>query len=68
MIALNRNTKVFVSKDPADIMASYDTLFAKTKAQFEKDPFSNHSVRGTTRNSLFRVGLKVVWWLGRVQA
>lgn len=42
MIALNRNTKVFVSKDPTDMRASYDTLFSKAKKQFEKDPFSGH--------------------------
>lgn len=42
MIALNRRTKIFVSKDPADMRASYDTLFHKAKTIFEKDPFSGH--------------------------
>jgi transposase len=42
MIALNLRTKIFVSKDPADMRASYDTLFMKTKTIFEKDPFSGH--------------------------
>lgn len=42
MIALNRRTKIFVSKDPADMRASYDTLFGKAKSIFEKDPFSGH--------------------------
>lgn len=42
MIALNRRTKVFVSKDPTDMRASYDTLFQKAKTIFEKDPFSGH--------------------------
>lgn len=42
MIALNRRTKIFVSKDPADMRASYDTLFSKAKTIFEKDPFSGH--------------------------
>lgn len=42
MIALNRRTKIFVSKDPADMRASYDRLFNKAKTIFEKDPFSGH--------------------------
>lgn len=42
MIAFNRRTKVFVSKDPADMRASYDTLFQKAKTIFEADPFSGH--------------------------
>ena len=42
MIALNRRTKIFISKDPADMRASYDTLFRKSKEIFEKDPFSGH--------------------------
>lgn len=42
MIALNRRTKIFVSKDPADMRASYDTLFQKSKAIFDRDPFSGH--------------------------
>jgi transposase len=42
MIALNRRTKIYVSKDPADMRASYDTLFQKAKTIFDKDPFSGH--------------------------
>lgn len=42
MIALNRRTKIFVSKDPADMRASYDTLFKKVKSILDKDPFSGH--------------------------
>ena len=42
MIALNRRTKIFVSKDPSDMRASFDTLFEKTKITLEKDPFSGH--------------------------
>lgn len=42
MLAFNRRTKIFVSKDPADMRASYDTLFRKAKTQLEKDPFSGH--------------------------
>ena len=42
MIALNRRTRIFVSKDPADMRASYDTLFRKSKEIFDQDPFSGH--------------------------
>lgn len=42
MIALNRRTKIFVSKEATDMRASYDSLFEKVKTQLEKDPFSGH--------------------------
>jgi transposase len=42
MIALNRRTKVFLSKEPADMRASYDTLFARVKDLIKEDPFSGH--------------------------
>lgn len=42
MIALNRRTKIFVSREPTDMRASYDSLFARTKGTFQKDPFSGH--------------------------
>ncbi len=42
MIALNRRTKIYVSKDPADMRASYDSLFHKAKTIFTKNPFSGH--------------------------
>lgn len=42
MIALNRRTKVFVSKDPSDMRASYDSLSQKVKQVWEQDPFSGH--------------------------
>ena len=42
MIALNRRTKIFVSKEPTDMRASYDSLFSKAKTVLEKDPFSGH--------------------------
>lgn len=42
MIAFNRRTKIFVSKDPTDMRASYDSLFKKTKVVLDKDPFSGH--------------------------
>src|SRR3989338_8470352 len=42
MIALNRRTKIFVSKDPSDMRASYDSLFQKVNVTLSQDPFSGH--------------------------
>lgn len=42
MIALNRRTKVFLSKTPADMRASYDSLFLRVKDVIKEDPFSGH--------------------------
>lgn len=42
MISFNRRTKVFVCKEPTDMRASYDTLFAKAKGILAQDPFSGH--------------------------
>jgi transposase len=42
MISFNRRTKVFVCKEPTDMRASYDTLFAKAKGLLHQDPFSGH--------------------------
>lgn len=42
MINFNRRTKVFVAKEPTDMRASYDTLFAKAKGVLNQDPFSGH--------------------------
>ena len=42
MINFNRRTKVFVSKEPTDMRASYDTLFGKAKGVLNQDPFSGH--------------------------
>ena len=42
MIALNRRTKIFVSKEPTDMRASYDSLFGRVKSVLQKDPFSGH--------------------------
>ena len=41
-LAFNRRTKIFVSKDPADMRASYERLFMKAKEHLKKDPFSGH--------------------------
>jgi transposase len=42
VINFNRRTKIFVSKDPTDMRASYDTLFSKAKTVLSQDPFSGH--------------------------
>lgn len=42
MINFNRRTKIFVSKEPTDMRASYDSLFNKVKGVLDKDPFSGH--------------------------
>jgi transposase len=42
MLNFNRRTKIFVSKEPADMRASYDTLFSKARDVLQQDPFSGH--------------------------
>ena len=42
MISFNRRTKVFVCKEPTDMRASYDTLFARAKGILKQDPLSGH--------------------------
>jgi len=42
MIALNRRTKVFLSREPSDMRASYDSLFLRVKDVIKEDPFSGH--------------------------
>lgn len=42
MLSFNRRTKVFVSKDPTDLRASYDTLFAKVRTILNQEPWSGH--------------------------
>lgn len=42
MISFNRRTKVFVCKEPTDMRASYDSLFARAKGVLCQDPFSGH--------------------------
>ena len=42
MLNFNRRTKIFVSKEPADMRASYDTLFSKSRDLLQQDPFSGH--------------------------
>jgi transposase len=42
MIAMNRRTKIFISKEASDMRASYDSLFSKVKNLLEEDPMSGH--------------------------
>jgi len=42
VISFNRLTKIFVCKEPTDMRASYDTLFAKVKGVLNQDPFAGH--------------------------
>jgi transposase len=42
VISFNRRTKVFICKEPTDMRASYDTLFAKAKGVLNQDPLSGH--------------------------
>lgn len=42
MLSFNRRTRVFVSKQPTDMRASYDTLFSKAKDVLNQDPWSGH--------------------------
>lgn len=65
MISFNRRTKVFVCKEPTDMRASYDTLFAKAKGVLGQDPFSGHlflfvNTRRTSVKCLFYDGTGLV--------
>src|SRR6202051_4454785 len=65
MISFTRRTKVFVSKEPTDMRASYDTLFAKAKGVLLQDPFSGHlfvfiNSRRTSIKCLFYDGTGLV--------
>lgn len=65
MISFNRRTKVFVCKEPTDMRASYDTLFAKAKGVLSQDPFSGHlfvfiNSRRTSIKCLFYDGTGLV--------
>lgn len=42
MIAMNRRTKIFISKEATDMRASYDSLYNKVKHVLEEDPMSGH--------------------------
>ena len=61
MISFNRLTKIFVSKEPADMRASYDTLFSKVKGVLEKDPFTGHLFVFINQR---RTSIKCLFWDG----
>ena len=72
MISFNRRTKVFVCKEPTDMRASYDTLFAKAKGVLAQDPFSGHlfvfiSSRRTSVKCLFYDGTGLVILMKRME-
>jgi len=65
MIALNRRTKIYVSKEPTDMRNSYDGLFQMAKNVLRKDPFSGHiflyvSKRRTSCKCLYYDGTGLV--------
>jgi len=37
MIVMNRRTKIFISKEPTDMRASYDSLYNKVKNILDED-------------------------------
>ena len=59
---MNRRTKIFISKDPTDMRASYDSLFTKVKKVLEQDPISGHLFVfiNKRRNSCKCTGLVIV--------
>ena len=72
MISFNRLTKVFVCKEPVDMRASYDTLFAKAKGVLNQDPFSGHlfvfmNARRTSIKCLFWDGTGLVLLCKRME-
>jgi transposase len=61
MIALNRRTKIFVCREATDMRSSYDSLFARTKAVLQQDPFSGHLFLFVNRA---RTSLKALYYDG----
>jgi len=73
MISFNRLTKIFISKEPADMRASYDTLFAKVKGLLLQDPYAGHlfvfiNQRRTSVKCLFWDGTGFVLLCKRLEA
>lgn len=65
MLNFNRRTKIFVSKDPTDMRASYDSLFEKSKNVLNQDPFTGHlfvfmNLRRTSIKCLYYDGTGLV--------
>lgn len=61
MISFNRLTKIFVCKEPTDMRASYDTLFAKVKGVFNQDPYTGHLFIFINQR---RTSIKCLFWDG----
>jgi len=61
MISFNRLTKIFICKDPTDMRASYDTLFAKVKGVLNQDPFTGHLFVFINQR---RTSVKCLFWDG----
>lgn len=61
MISFNRLTKIFVCRDPTDMRASYDTLFAKVKGVLNQDPFTGHMFIFINSR---RTSIKCLFWDG----
>jgi len=61
MISFNRLTKIFVNREPTDMRASYDTLFAKVKGVLNQDPYTGHLF--VFINSR-RTSIKCLFWDG----
>jgi transposase len=61
MIALNRRTRIYVSKDVTDMRASYDSLFMRVKEVLNHDPHSGHLFLFVNRT---RTSCKVLYYDG----
>lgn len=61
MIALNRRTKIYVSKEVTDMRASYDSLFMRVKEVLKHDPYSGHLFLFVNRA---RTSCKVLYYDG----
>ena len=61
MIALNRRTKIYVSKEVTDMRSSYDSLFVRVKEVLKHDPYSGHLFLFVNRT---RTSCKVLYYDG----
>ena len=61
MIALNRRTRIYVSKEWTDMRSSYDSLFMRVKEALKHDPYSGHLFLFVNR---VRTSCKVLYYDG----
>ncbi len=54
MLNFNRRTKIFVSKEPADMRASYDTLFSKARGVLRAYPKTPAALKAMTADTRWR--------------